>query len=335
METIRNYLESMFKNLPQTEAILKAKYELGQMMEDKYTELIREGKSENEAVGTVIAEFGNLEELAADLGIDDIFKTNQKININRRKLTMDEITGYLKACKNRGLFLASGIACCISCVTGPIISNAFNFSEKIGVGLMFFLIAVGVSLFILAKNATEDYKFINNEACAIDPVNLDFIKSKKRDFTSTYSIKTSVGILLCVTCVMPAIIFGDSSYSILEILSGAFLFYFVSAGVFLLVTAKKEKHAYEKLIGLNTESFFWEGVSESSTYTTQEEPVTYATPTQKAIIECFWPTITCIYLCVSFITFKWYITWIIWPIAGVLFPLLKIILTSKKGKEND
>ena len=31
------------------------------MMEDKYTELKNEGKSENEAVGTVIAEFGNLD----------------------------------------------------------------------------------------------------------------------------------------------------------------------------------------------------------------------------------------------------------------------------------
>ena len=41
------------------------------MMEDKYTELTEEGLSENEAVGTVISEFGNLEELAQTLGIED------------------------------------------------------------------------------------------------------------------------------------------------------------------------------------------------------------------------------------------------------------------------
>jgi amino acid permease len=72
METIRNYLETMFKNLPQTEKVLKAKSELLQMMEDKYTELINQGKSENEAIGTVIAEFGNLDELAGDLGIAEV-----------------------------------------------------------------------------------------------------------------------------------------------------------------------------------------------------------------------------------------------------------------------
>lgn len=55
METIRNYLESMFSQLPNTPEVLKAKYELGQMMEDKYSELIADGKSENEVIGTIIA----------------------------------------------------------------------------------------------------------------------------------------------------------------------------------------------------------------------------------------------------------------------------------------
>ena len=38
-------------------------------MEDKYNELLAEGKSDNEAVGIVIAEFGNLDEVAEELGI--------------------------------------------------------------------------------------------------------------------------------------------------------------------------------------------------------------------------------------------------------------------------
>ena len=71
METIRNYLNAMFAGLPDTLEVRRAYEELAAMMEDKYTELIGEGCSENEAVGTVISEFGNLEELAQDLGIED------------------------------------------------------------------------------------------------------------------------------------------------------------------------------------------------------------------------------------------------------------------------
>ena len=56
METIKNYLEAMFANMPRTADVEKAKAELLQMMEDKYNELISEGRTENEAVGTVISE---------------------------------------------------------------------------------------------------------------------------------------------------------------------------------------------------------------------------------------------------------------------------------------
>ena len=73
METIRNYLNAMFAGLPDTPEVRRAYEELAAMMEDKYTELIEEGLSENEAVGTVISEFGNLEELAQTLGIEDCF----------------------------------------------------------------------------------------------------------------------------------------------------------------------------------------------------------------------------------------------------------------------
>ena len=79
METIRNYLETMFASLPNTFEMQKAKNELLQMMEDKYTELITDGKTENEAVGIVISEFGNLDELAEELGISSfVIQENQK-----------------------------------------------------------------------------------------------------------------------------------------------------------------------------------------------------------------------------------------------------------------
>lgn len=79
METIKNYLESMFMNMPNTAEVRRAKDVLWEMMEDKYTELIAEGKSENEAVATVISEFGNLQELAEELGINQLVNENLRI----------------------------------------------------------------------------------------------------------------------------------------------------------------------------------------------------------------------------------------------------------------
>ena len=98
MDTIRNYLETMFIKLPDTPEVLKAKTELLSMMEDKYNELKREGHTENEAIGTVIAEFGNLDELAEDLGLQGLTNTHQEATIDADHSSNEyQNTGYQEA----------------------------------------------------------------------------------------------------------------------------------------------------------------------------------------------------------------------------------------------
>ena len=94
METIKNYLEAMFANLPRTPEVIKAKDELWQMMEDKYNELRAEGRNENEAVGVVISEFGNLDELADTLGIRGAMQ--ERPQIQGRLLSGEEVRDYVK-----------------------------------------------------------------------------------------------------------------------------------------------------------------------------------------------------------------------------------------------
>ena len=70
METIRSYIETMFSTWPSSEATLRVKTQMLELMEDKYQELIGEGKSSNEAIGQVLSEFGNNEELKRELAIE-------------------------------------------------------------------------------------------------------------------------------------------------------------------------------------------------------------------------------------------------------------------------
>ena len=85
MNVINEYLDNMFKTFPDTPEVRRARIELAQMMEDKYTELIDEGKTENEAVGIVISEFGNLSELSDILGLDGIIDEDKNYNSNNAK----------------------------------------------------------------------------------------------------------------------------------------------------------------------------------------------------------------------------------------------------------
>ena len=69
MDTIETFLAAMFAPYPATPRLTEARGELRAMMEDAYNDAIAHGKTHNEAVGQVITDFGNLEELAPVLGI--------------------------------------------------------------------------------------------------------------------------------------------------------------------------------------------------------------------------------------------------------------------------
>ena len=69
MSKISEYVNNVFYAFPQDSTVLRLKADMMDNMEEKYSVLCSQGKSENEALGQVIAEFGSIEELAASLGI--------------------------------------------------------------------------------------------------------------------------------------------------------------------------------------------------------------------------------------------------------------------------
>ena len=330
METIKNYLESMFRGLPLTEKVMKAKSELLQMMEDKYSELIRSGKTENEAVGDVIQNFGNLEDLADELGIREILYASKYSEVQRKKIAFEEITEYLGRVKKAAAFRAAGIMLCIISVIFPILSDAVRINEMFGVTLMFVSIGIGVVLMVISNTFTEQWRYIKKEPCSIDTVTIDYLKNKNREFMPSYAVMHAVGILLCILCFIPAAVFDEIGGHFWDEMSGAMLFIFVGFGVFLIVFSSSLKKIYSRLLHINEITEFEE---------TREDKVKgIKSPAVRAVLACYWPVVTCLYLCISFITFAWHITWLIWPIGAAVFTCITAIAKakeeSKEGSEN-
>ena len=69
MNIIHDYVDTMFKDLPKTEEVIRMKLEILDNMEEAYHELLKEGKTENEAIGAVISQFDNINELKEELVI--------------------------------------------------------------------------------------------------------------------------------------------------------------------------------------------------------------------------------------------------------------------------
>jgi hypothetical protein len=55
-------------SFPDTDQVRRAKADILAGMQDRYDELLGQGRSEAESIGTVIQEFGTVEELAGELG---------------------------------------------------------------------------------------------------------------------------------------------------------------------------------------------------------------------------------------------------------------------------
>ena len=321
METIKNYLESMFANLPNTLEVKRAKEELYSMMEDKYSELIAEGKPENEAIGIVISEFGNLDELAESLGIHQV--VNELAVSDRRVISIQEAEDYVNASFRHRFMIGLGVLLCIFSVMGPVLFSPISEvlgmpgSIGIGVGLMFVLIAAGVGILIFSSFQMNDWKFIDKELCSIDYNTAEILAREKNDDQTLHGMLLTIGIIFCIVSVIPVIVLNtvlSSKFTILtEGIGPAFIFAGAGLGVLLIIVSGAREEAYRKLLSLN----------DIETVAGNYEPVKrerkqYSGNLTKHLMANYWSTVLCIYLILSFLSFNWGSTWLIFPIAGIL-----------------
>ncbi|MCR5581271.1 MAG: permease prefix domain 1-containing protein [Pseudobutyrivibrio sp.] len=319
METIKSYLEAMFANMPNTPEVKKAKAELLAMMEDKYNELIADGESENTAVGTVISEFGNLDELAEDLGVTkEVEETHAREEKPRRFVSIDEVESYFSYCKTRAIVIGIGVFLCITSVIYPIIFDFFgdNGEDTYGVVGMFVSIAIAVGLFVFTGVMSGQWDYLSKEPCQIDMNTAKYAKDRKNNFKITYAICITVGVMLCAICWLPVAIID------LEVASAS-LFVCVGIGVFLFIASTGIMGGYDNILKINDEKTI------SGSYAKEDE-VEYINKTATIIMEVYWPTVTCLYLMISFVTMDWGTTWIIWVVAAVLHKILNIALQKEE-----
>lgn len=325
METIRNYLETMFSSLPHTPEVLRAKNELWQMMEDKYNELKNEGISDNEAVGTVISEFGNLDELSEDLGIHSV--VTHTTPINSRKVSLEECKQYLKARASFGFKIALGVLLCIISPIGATLTDGFSSSiyEAFGACFLIICVAAAVVLFVSSPIIMHRYDFLKQEPCTIDFSTTHYINDQKERYRPTYALLLTIGIVLCILSFLPAAILDTLNLKLgrlsIDNISGTLLFIFVAIGVFMIVLTSMINSSYDTLLKLNDATTVG-----GNFVSTQHPEKQYISKTAATIMSVYWTTVTCIYLSISFLTFDWHLTWIIWPIASVIHAVLNSTL---------
>ncbi|MGP4038560.1 permease prefix domain 1-containing protein [Gracilibacillus sp. D59] len=325
MDTIINYLDNMFSSLPKSPEMRQLRDELLANMEDKYHELKQGGKTENEAVGIVISEFGNIDEIIEEFGI-----SLEEDRRSKPLLTEAEVEEYLNTNRTTGKLIGIGATLCILgaamlVLLLGIIENGFiNISTETGtyVGLIFLLlcVAIAVGLFIYAAMKLEKYKSISFEGDFDLSIGLkDKVRAKKDAFQPTYMAVMIIGVVLIIFS--PAVLFTMIAFNEQAANFGVcIMLVLVSIAVYLFVYFGNVYAAYEKLL---------KGKSQRKKAKEEEGDRIIG-----AVASIIWPLAVIVFLISGLVYGQWQINWIVFPVTGLLFAMFSgaySILVRKEG----
>ena len=146
-EKIREYVESIFQDAPQTRRAIELKEELIANLLDRYTDLIAQGKDEEEAYAITIMGIGNVDELIRGLREQDVFNASH-MQIQQQK---------------SALLVSGAVALYIVSFIFPLIfsSSLYPFSRGlplVGVVLMFLCWAGATMLLVYNYTSRPKYK---------------------------------------------------------------------------------------------------------------------------------------------------------------------------------
>lgn len=172
------------------------------------------------------------------------------------------------------------------------------------------MVAMGVYLFISYSEEAKKYMYLETEildtAYGVDGI----VKEKREVFSRTAKRDISMGVLTCILSCVPLLIsaFSTEKGGIIISMVGVLLA-LVAFGVNRLVRVGIIQSSYEKLL---QEGDYTPGKKKTSSIMGE-------------IAAIYWCIATAIYLAWSLFTMKWGITWVIWPVAGVLYGAIEAV----------
>lgn len=336
MNTIINYLDNLFAGYPKSEEILRAKQELKDNMEDRYHELKKQGKSENEAIGIVISEFGNIDEIAQEWSST----TDDKDHKEALSLNQEDVEKYESDKKAESILVSAGVAIIMIGIMLLILIGNFMPGQHIGrldftepqtlegIGSIFMLaplfvaICISVVLFIMADHKVEGYEEYTRKEIILPVFLREKLKEKKNKYQTNFTIGLITGVILCImspfTLLCIIAIAGESdrvsSVAVCIFLS------MITIACFIFITGG------EKMSALNV--LLQEGDYEKKNIKKNK--------TMDLVGGIFWPVVTAGYLFYSLVTNRWDISWVVWPVAGVLYGAIAgIVAVIKKEPSED
>ena len=247
-----------------------------------------------------------------------------------RRVSMEEANAFLSVKLRTAKTIAYAAFLCIVSPIALLILSAIsestagvlneNIANGIGMIVLIILVAIAAVMFISSGSKTAPFAYLEKEKFETEYGVSGMVKERKAQYKDLHTKHNIVGTCLCVTALIPlfigAIINADSDLFLIIMLSLSFLI--AGVGVICFIKTGIIWASYEKLLQ--------EGEYSKEN---KEKP-----SLSSAIYTAYWVIAAAVYLGYSLSSNNWGQSWIIWVVAGVIFPAVIAITNAfeKKSK---
>ena len=189
-----------------------------------------------------------------------------------------------------------------------------NGAAGVGMAVVLLFVAAGVALCIYNGLQLEKYKYLEQETFSLQYGVEGIVEKRKNDFAAKFRRNVIAGIMCYIVGAIPLLLTGVFREDELAMTVGVnILLVFVAAGVHLIVRVGIVQNSFNKLL-------------QCEDYTVENKEI------EKKLSYfpgSYWLIVTALYLGSGFYTGDWAkVTVLIWPVAGVLFAAVYIVLKA-------
>lgn len=252
-----------------------------------------------------------------------------------RRVSLEEVSEYTGAVSVIAVKIAMGVALCILSaavligfqilavplpgVSGGSALLSEQAAGSLGTVLLLLLCAGGVILLVSNGMKISKYEFFETEELNLDYGVKGVIEKKKSEFEPVYRRCVTIGTALCIISVVPLMVAASLDASdYIYLMCTTILLVIIAIAVFIFVWSGMIQGSYNKVLQVGD-------------YTPENKRLNKKVSWFSG---AYWCTVVAIYLGISFVFNNWHISWIVWPVAGVLFAALYQIVRHRAQKNS-
>ena len=258
----------------------------------------------------------------------DITPIDSGLEESVRSVSLEEANEFLEHNERAAVLISTGVMMCILSPVLLLILGGLAAAQRISVGeeaaymigvaALLLIVASAVAIFIIFGLKGQRFDYLEKQNIDTDYGVSGMVKECKSNYAGAHARLLVLGIVLCIISSVPLFILlaiRSTMSNLIDSLGVALILILIAIGVKMIVLTSIRQGGFDKLLEegdytrLNKKAGVWDGI--------------------------YWAIATAVYLGWSFITMDWQMTWIVWPIAGVVFAaykeVMRMIVRSKNA----